>query len=897
MVVTSVIENLNSDEREFIVDNIPAQEIRTYFVKNPNPFQKIVKGFQAKKLPDKRARSIVLDNLSKPFIQEFVDNWIAKWLKQIREDCTSNLPDYDEFQAELFAVSKSVFANNIDLYFKLGNDNATNDDIQRFKAEMGLFTEKKQLEVALEEKTNDYENKLLELSGIIEQLNRSLKEEKELRETAERSLSNADAQINVLTSELAQAKDSVAAKTSKMQDELARLKMLSRYADVESENDNSEGFQYTSICSVWYDDKEQPQLSRIADIKDGIISLFHMNSTQPGYFGNREHLFWMDGPSEDGTIGVWNWNATLRNTDPTKDHIVTSYNKYAGLIEVIELMSHTTFAEAAEYILSMTIPAFTDRRVLFVMPSINGKMIGLLCSEKNFNMQNGKATLKSNVFILPQFTINTADIITIDDRKFYNHCKLGMPDNLYRIKQPKDVVKELLIKRASSAVLRQRGLNQREAQHCQGFLKDICTDTLYSEIADVYACTDDEAREYVAEFIAHANTCLTDGDLDLNILSEAVSNNPELMKKCKDDIKAEWESENYEMVQSAKIQLEDKQKSVAEINELYKSYESKLHELEAKIAKKESLVSEVEKKIADKIACAKQNAADFISEMAFTMPSVSPAMQILVTNRKIQLKPSNEIIDDADTFEECLEENLNLAGYNKDYAFHMSQTLSYCIFNNLPIVVNENADRIADCISAMFGTSGAYAAALPIGENNCVQIIQLIKEKSELEKSVFLIDGIFDGFSLNKFNELMQHSYELQNAILVLALNGVQAEALPISVWKRTMYLDGDIGIRGKYKHSLNSYSSKNIGYKEAEDDIIKICRKNLKPFSCIIGNTAMVNYVSFMSSVGGTIDDNITVQLQLMLSAKASGKEDKLNEILDEIGITLNAAIKDKYS
>ncbi len=196
----------------------------------------------------------------------------------------------------------------------------------------------------------------------------------------------------------------------------------------------------------------------------------------------------------------------------------------------------------------------------------------------------------------------------------------------------------------------------------------------------------------------------------------------------------------------------------------------------------------------------------------------------------------------------------------------------------------------------MFGTNGAYAAVLPIGENSCAQIIRLMKEKSKVEKSVFLINGIFDGFSLNKFNELMQHSFELQNVVLIIALSGVQAEAIPTSVWGRTVYFDGDIGIKGKYKHSLNSYACENICYNEADNEVFNKCRKELKPFSCIIGNTAMINYAGIMASVGGTISKNITVQLQLVISAKASGKEERLDKILDEEGITLDGEIKDKY-
>ena len=41
---------------------------------------------------------------------------------------------------------------------------------------------------------------------------------------------------------------------------------------------------------------------------------------------------------------------------------------------------------------------------------------------------------------------------------------------------------------------------------------------------------------------------------------------------------------------------------------------------------------------------------------------------------------------------EYMSQALIKAGYKKTSALNMSQTISFCIFNNMPIVVNENAD-------------------------------------------------------------------------------------------------------------------------------------------------------------------------------------------------------------
>lgn len=78
-------------------------------------------------------------------------------------------------------------------------------------------------------------------------------------------------------------------------------------------------------------------------------------------------------------------------------------------------------------------------------------------------------------------------------------------------------------------------------------------------------------------------------------------------------------------------------RSVDEFEERYKNYQTELINIETQISSKKGLATEVEHKIAEKIADAKQNAADFIAEMAFALPSnASHISDIVVTKRKIQ---------------------------------------------------------------------------------------------------------------------------------------------------------------------------------------------------------------------------------------------------------------------
>lgn len=110
------------------------------------------------------------------------------------------------------------------------------------------------------------------------------------------------------------------AKIQTMQAELDHFYQLSKYIDVEPENAYSEEYEYTSLCEVFYD-HDKIWLSRLADIHGGKIIRFTKVDSSPYFFGNRDRLFWTDGPKENGFIGIWQWNAVPRDSDPSKDFV------------------------------------------------------------------------------------------------------------------------------------------------------------------------------------------------------------------------------------------------------------------------------------------------------------------------------------------------------------------------------------------------------------------------------------------------------------------------------------------------------------------------------------------------------------------------------------------------
>ena len=75
-----------------------------------------------------------------------------------------------------------------------------------------------------------------------------------------------------------------------------------------------------------------------------------------------------------------------------------------------------------------------------------------------------KARLSDTVFMLPHYIIKPAETIKIGGINVYKKMSLGVPNSIYRIKTPQEVVKKLLLSRVTISALRDNELTKKEAQ-------------------------------------------------------------------------------------------------------------------------------------------------------------------------------------------------------------------------------------------------------------------------------------------------------------------------------------------------------------------------------------------------------------------------------------------------
>lgn len=905
------LAKLNKSEIEYLCRRMSPKEIKSYFQKFPKDFTRIRPGFRPNALSDDEAINLMIRFSDKPFIWSFIENTVRLWFSEIdafRKEQEKNGATPEE--SLLMAIPQSVFADNVELFVALSGQSYTPEYILLLKAAATMLKKVSPATVlgqpGIDSTTVE---EIDELTNRVQQLEGDLEAEKAAHTTATEALVEATEKNALLQQSLSAAEarlDSAATRTVQMQEELELLRKLAKYADTDDSDVSDPEYEYTSICQVYSDNYTgQTWLTRLADIESGRICRFTRIDDVPYYFGNRDRLFWRDGPREDGYIGIWRWNAVPNKADPNTDYVTTSFCKYGKIIEVIELPECRTYEEIIKYLSDKSIPYTPGRKYFFALSGSKGNIPGLLCGEKDFDVTNGTAKLKKSTSVLPQFVVASSDIVTIAGRNYYRLTNMGTPQDVYHLKSPFEVVKDVVVTRATSAALRQQGITKKEAQHCQIYLTELPVTTIVEEIADTYGCPEAKAREYLTRFLEFAETYLNESDLDIGTLAAALSRNPDMVDKCKQVLEAEWRAENDAMLGEAKKErariaqeISSLEERAAEIEKTIAGLLTQQKDIESQIATSLQLATDVEAKVAARIAAARANAADFICEMAFasgnslSAPVKETEVQPSgVVRRNILCNPGG-VIDDLDMLEEELACNFSTLGYNVMSANEMAQIIAFCICNKQPVVCGSNAAAIADAVSALLHSKGAYEISLPLASDHLNELCRRLKSECTEENAVILFNGVFDGYSMNAYSTVMQYvSQWTNNCIVLFSASGIDPASIPCAVWENVWYIDGDAGLTEFPHGTLNGYNISCDLTLEFGEGPLKTERKKLKQFTSILSNRAVLNYAGFMLASGSELKKSDILVLQLIIQAKAQNKMDDMLSSLKSAGIDVETS------
>lgn len=168
------ITDLIEEDMKYICSVIPYKETIDYFKQYPKEFSKLKPGFRAKSLNEKEVTRILFDFRNRNFVSSFIVKHIDRWLQEIKDALNEakNIGlNYEERYINV--LSHSVFSHNIKLYYKLKEDEKTEEHLCLMSAAV------KQLSEAIDDadyKRDEYEKEKLNSYSVIQNLKNEVDE-------------------------------------------------------------------------------------------------------------------------------------------------------------------------------------------------------------------------------------------------------------------------------------------------------------------------------------------------------------------------------------------------------------------------------------------------------------------------------------------------------------------------------------------------------------------------------------------------------------------------------------------------------------------------------------------------------------------------------------------------
>lgn len=617
---------LTQEEKSALCGMITGKGFKELFKKDEREFSKIRKGFRAKTLSEELALSIAMANVDKPFIAMYVNTRVDTWIKEIQANMNKiedNGITHDIAVAT--TMLDSVFVINIDLYFKLiGKTLDTNDRSKLYeKMESIKFERARNAEVT--ERIRGIEE---EKRQLLDQLEDAKQNINKLKSEYERRIREIEQDRDALKASLVEARERI---TKLQTDPIAANRndadYLTRFDDTDISVLPAAGSDtIVSLCGVISDYKGQKWLMRYADLGyDGYYHIFRRIERIPPYFTNRDKIFYKDGPSVEDFYGVWTWSTMPNENDPSKDYVFSQYNMNFDAIEIIIVTEASSFDGLIKLLKSGVDYHPHSRRTMFSFYVSKGQCVGVLCNAKELNTINGKTAFSEDCFEVPVYEFASSEILRLDNGiSFYRNAFAGLPKELYQLKSPIDIVKRIVCASISWPVYKTRGGIRAEYRSFKDFLNAIPTDNIIYKIETECCCSVSAAQELLDEFLREVWKYVDGDSLEDEIILSAISANTELQERTKSLIRADWEVENKNLLAEARNELNllnnqlesttvSLSKAIEELNQI------KLQEgvLANSIAEKEKLAENVETAVAEKIKKARENAAEFIANMAF----------------------------------------------------------------------------------------------------------------------------------------------------------------------------------------------------------------------------------------------------------------------------------------
>jgi len=527
---------------------------------------------------------------------------------------------------------------------------------------------------------------------------------------------------------------------------------------------------FTSLCQVYFYDIGKYWLYRMADVIDGELCEPVKSLRYEKNYENRETIYRGDGPSEEGTIGIWDW---------TEYELNKIHTRYAVELKPVRVITHK-FAKSIDDIISelklgnISTNSYICGNVLFCYKTHSGKTAGVLCSEKDFSINNNRAKLLDNVLCLPFYEVSEADLFIFDDQlQFIKKLEIPSPEKYIIVGNVEEKIKDLVLARFSWPLFKENiGATKSEWRICKELLQKIFENNIYQEVASSLNCSLAMAEQAVDDFIIKANRNIDAGDVDKEVLAKLVMNHSQLNALCEEAAASAWMENHSKEVDAANSALESVKNETAEafrqknkLDEETKHLQEKLDQLTSDVERYEALGEDTLAAVRNKIAVAQKDMAGFISDLSVFLPQKEPAAPIENKTSLLNYCSSatqcfdEEEIETHDTWED--EFNTFLCNLGESFGVDIelrALTASFLYAAHITktplLIAGPGGSLLAEAMSMSFYSQSA--GVLTFGQEYSFGAVDLLNKQKE---NIIVVEGMFGkGWSDNYPNELLNLS-------------------------------------------------------------------------------------------------------------------------------------------
>lgn len=699
---------LTKEEKEELCKLIGGEKFNEGFRKFSKGFHTIKRGFRPQSLTPAESCDIAIQHMDTPFISKIMTTITTAEIEIIEKRRKKNIKSgHDKWEAELLALRGSFFAKRLDIYFKLAEQDVSEEYIGMMSWLMGKSSE-------LAEKHKEEDRETGELRKAIIELEDSLKQAKKETEQKVKELNRIKSESSSYVKETQKLWETI----DVLQTELIELEKQKARAEAELENLKSDNNKLQdelngiadrtfphdglriSFCEV-KEGSKGPFLYRISDIENGEI----IGGTLPEIPYTYTNLYGKFLPVA-GTIGVWYWKEKRNNNDYERFFIDDQEEATLRPIQVIMVSREDVISNLKE---GVYLRPDCDSFIFAWTKDRNGYE-GILCTRGQFEWDGNTGCLKPEVYELPMYSFTGRPFFEYNNSWFYKKFYLGKPESLMIVSNPDDIIKDLLMKRLSWSDMKQGGLARKNFKHLRMLLEKMMVPSFYEEVEKACDCTLNEAQQYVEDFVTKSEKHISGSDIANHVISEVIENHGELKAKAYKLAADKWQEENKVIIDEKERELQDFSGRIEQAREELSRLIGDKDSAEKSIMEKESFLDTLEKEVKDRMEKAQTDISSLLVDIMVQHGISSPNPAGYGKTEKKEdislFKAGKAGDDDLITYSNLndvidnLVENLESAGVKMDNA----KVLAHCFYsayvNHVPLILaGPNGKDIADAVS------------------------------------------------------------------------------------------------------------------------------------------------------------------------------------------------------